>query len=560
VDDQNVKLATIDEDIEELRETARGDLFVLAKGVLGFDWLDIDIHGPICRLLELYDGWNETLGHGREVYKAALQDKHVRPRLSEAEIGKILTVGLKRLGIVLPRSWLKTTLCSIAYPIWRAVRDPNVRCLLAQNTFKNACSKNKVVKASFESCGMLQGLFPELMPTPKQSWSVESLCVNRDRPWAEGTFEVAGTRTQVTSRHYDVILEDDTIAPDKDDLGEESLMPSKDDIGQAIGWHKLVPPLLLDPMKSQNLIVATRWYVEDLISHVMEKEKGFLWYTRACKEDLKGNPDQNGEVQYAKRFSLEVLEDLEARMGPYLYSCLYLNTPVHAKNMTFQPGWISESDTWPRSLLTYTSVDPAGVSEDPESDTDYNVVMTTGKDPLTGRIHVLEYYRERCVASDLIQAIFDHVRRWHPIKVKVETIAYQSTLKYTIEEMMLKLNFFFMLETIPHHDRAKPARIRSLQPIFAAKAIFIRPHMTALRNELLAYPFSRHDDLLDALSMQLDMWHATPRERQRPVKTYEDDPLSVEAAITSLETRRKSRPGLPAVMDIGRVNDVLVMN
>jgi len=552
-------------ELDKLRELAQGDLYVFAKGVLGFDWLVPEIHQPLCRLLELYNGWSTTLAHPRTTYEQVLRDKHVRPVQTDEQIEKLLTVGLKRLGVLLHRTWLKTTLCSIAYPVWRAVREPNFRALLAQNTFKNACSKNKVTKALFEKCSLLQALWPTLMPTSQCSWSAESLCVNRTKPWAESTFEAAGTRTQVTSRHYDLVLEDDTVAPDKDDLGEDALMPSKDDVAQAIGWHQLVPPLLLNVLESQNLIVATRWYVEDLIAWSLKKEKGFVWYMRACREDVLGNPDPHGEVQYHQRFNDEVLADLADRMGPYLFSCLYLNTPLNSDNMTFRPEWIQWCEQWPRAMVFFTSVDPAGISARADSDTDYNTVVTCGKDLVTGRIYVVDYYHERMSGTDtkgspgdLIQAIFDHVRRWAPVKVKIETVAYQATLAYYVRERMRKDSLYFMVEDCPHPRGSKEARIRSLQPMFASGAILMRSYMQAMANELLAFPFGKHDDLIDALAMQLDMWTATPVAAKPHEYSYDEDPMSVDAAAKSLRDSRRQRRS--QVMDVCDIREELIFN
>jgi predicted phage terminase large subunit-like protein len=226
--------------------------------------------------------------------------------------------------------------------------------------------------------------------------------------------------------------------------------------------------------------------------------------------------------------------------------------------MVFRPEWISYGDQWPQSVITFTSVDPAGVSENESSDSDYNTVVTTGKDLLTGRIYVLDYFHERCSASECVQAIFDHARRWKPVKVKIEAIGYQSTLAGWVRERMIKEGFYFLVEPCTHHSAPKPARIRSLQPFFAAGMIILRPFMQALANELLAFPFGKHDDIIDALSMQLDMWYATRVAKREIQRSYDDDPMSVDAAAASLrESRHRS---MSRVMDVGQVRDVLVLN
>ena len=120
-----------EETLDRLRDLSKKDLYIFGKGILGFDWLIPHIHLPLCRLLELYDGYTEgSLLHPWEDYEKVLRSKYLFGRddidMSEEDIKKeILRIkkkGIKRLRITLPRGWLKTTLCSQAYPMWRAIR------------------------------------------------------------------------------------------------------------------------------------------------------------------------------------------------------------------------------------------------------------------------------------------------------------------------------------------------------------------------------------------------------------------------------------------------------
>ena len=456
------------EDINAIRKKSMNDLYFFAKAILGFDWLSPKIHIPLCRLLENY-------------------------------------TKNKKLRIILPRGWLKTTLCSQAYPIWRAIRNPNVRILLAQNTFTNAVAKLRVIRAAFEDNELVKLIFPELLPKRGNIWKGDSLCITRPTTFNESTFEAAGIRTQVTSRHYDVIIEDDTVAPDLNELGEENICPTKEDIDQAIGWHRLVPPLLVNPTNSQVIVVGTRWFEKDLLSWIGENEKSYVSYIKACIE--------NGEVVYPERFSAEVLDDLKGTIGPYLFSCLYMNEPVLIQDMVFRPEWMKYYDTRPGylgSFMNYTTIDPAG---DPEHNVgkkqDSNVVITTGKDIIRGEIYVHEYFRKQCNPGEVINALFDHVRKYHPVKVAVEAGAYQGTLQYWIKERMRKENLHFYVETVSGVARNKYARIQGLQPLVMEGKILFRRYMTELVNELITFPNGAHDDIIDALSMQLSMWAVT---------------------------------------------------
>lgn len=495
--------------IKKLKIRARNDLYFFAKGICGFDWLTPDIHLPLCKLLE------------------------------DPETNR-------RLKIKLPRGWLKTTLCSQAYPLWRAIRDSNIRCLLVQNTYGNAVSKLRTIKTIVESNEIFRMLFPELLPDKDCIWKSDSLCLKRPGYFNESTFEAAGTRTTVTSRHYNLIIEDDTVAPDLDDLTEDNVLPTKEDVAQAIGWHRLVAPLLVNPKSDQNLVVGTRWFEEDLLSWIEDHEKSFKHYNRACREDSEGNPDSKGEVAYPGRFDAQTLEELEDSLGPYLFSCLYLNMPIRSEDMTFKPDWIQYYETEPQNIIAYTSVDPASDPDEAKGKTDFAVVLTTGKDLDTGEIYILDYIRERMNPSQTISAIFRQVRKFHPVTVRVESVAYQNTLLYWIKERMRKENEFFMVEGVPCSKASKPAKIKGLQPVFANGVIFMRRWMTDLRNELLAFPIGKYDDVIDALSMQIAMWGATVIRNKR--EQMINDPMSLDYALDELKNRHKQPVG--SVFDV----------
>ena len=476
--------------------------------MLGFDWLDPDIHGPICRLLEAYE--TNT-----------------------------------RVKVCIPRGWLKTTLCSIAYPVWRAVRNCNVRVLLVQNTYNNAVSKLSAINDVFKQNDLFKLLFADILPDKSCKWKSDSMTVRRTKAMPEGTFDAAGTRTKVVSRHYDLIIEDDTVAPDLDDMSSGTLIPNREDIEQAIGWHRLASPLLVNPTKDQILVVGTRWFEEDLLSWITDNEgKRYKMYDRACREDEKGNPDPTGRITYPDRFPPETLDELLETMGPYLFNCLYLNSPKSSEDMAFKPQWVQRYDKEPTGLIVTSTIDPAGDPEDAKgSDPDYNVIVTTGKCITTGRVYVLDVFRERCSPSELIHALFSHVRQYKPVKVLVESVAYQGTLKHWVREWMRKQNLYFTLEGFTKGRKSKNAHILGLQPLFANKVIFIRPWMNELVNELLAFPLGKHDDIIDALAMHLELWALTKTVVRED--KYEEDPLSFQGAVESIARRHVVEPSAP---------------
>lgn len=549
-------------DLAKLKKRAKGNLYFFSKGVLGYDYIDPIVHLPLCRVLELYDGYNDSLEAPLEEYKATLRsliDRHCKMHdeiwsedVISDRIQDALENGIKKCKFTLPRGWLKTTMCSISYPMWRAVRDPNVRVFLAQNTFTNACAKLKSIKGQVEMNELFRTLFREVLPGTKSTWKTESLCLTRKGAYAESTFEAGGVRTQVTSRHYDLIIEDDTVAPESDDVTEDIACPSAEDISKAIGWHKLTIPLLVDPGKGQNLVVGTRWAEKDLLSYVDDNEKYYWSVERACRENEKGLEDVNGKTCYLSRFPEHVLDQIEQTMGPYMFAALYRNKPLSAVDMVFKPEWLSYYDNEPQGLIVYTTVD---LATDPETAKgtrlDYNAVLTTGKCLQTGHIYILDIWRRHASPMDVIDEIFRQEKTWHTLRVGCESVAYQSTMLSWIKEVQQARKRFFTVEGITHGRKSKGARIMGLQPLFASGLIHMRREHGVLVNELLSFPRGENDDVIDVLSMQLKYWKTTRSREDVRRDAIMDDPLSLDFALDEIQKRNKPIQRFP--FDVQRV-------
>jgi len=465
-----------EETLNTLRVECKKSLFFLARAILKYKDLDPKIHLPICRMMQDYQT-------------------------------------NRRRMIVFPRTWFKSTIGSVAYPIWRAINNPNVRLLIAQNTMTNAKKKISSIKAIWESNGLLRAMFPELLPRGNRPWSSECLTLNRTLPEPEGTFEPAGTGTNVVSRHFDEIIQDDTVAPDYDAMTGEVQQPTQMEIEKAIGFHKLCHPLLLHPTKSVITIIGTRWAPDDLIGWIFKHGRGYAVVSRSVRENADGvpsTPEQGGKPIW-ERFNDDVLEELEASLGPFMFATLYMNSPTSAINQVFKRSYIKYYDTLPKDLIYFTSVDPAPSDSAAKSlDADYNVVISTALKPSTGEVWVVHYDRLRCDPGELIDRLFNHWRAYRSLVTKVENTAYQKTLMYWITRRQEQLNQRFYIEGVPNAKTSKGARILGLQPWFAAGKIYIKTDHRDLERELLSFDpnkkYGGHDDIIDALSMQVADW------------------------------------------------------
>lgn len=115
---------------------------------------------------------------------------------------------------------------------------------------------------------------------------------------------------------------------------------------------------------------------------------------------------------------------------------------------------------------------------------------------------ILDCVYGRFDPSQTIDHIFNLVKKWKPRAVGIEKVAYQRALIHFIaKEMPLRDTFFTIVEL--EAEKQKELRIKSLQPRFKAKTVWMPEHaqwLMEMESELLMFPKGLHDDLIDALA------------------------------------------------------------
>ena len=259
---------------------------------------------------------------------------------------------------------------------------------------------------------------------------------------------------------------------------------------------------LLEP-DGRIVVIGTRYHQDDLYSRILEENKqhgNWSIFIRSCY-----NPD--GSVIFPEKFTAQQLEDIKKKSF-YHFSTQYLNDPIDPENADFKANQIIYFDpATPNPSSLYLTVDPA-ISLG--ANADYSVGVVAGMFQ-NRRIRVADYFRKRMMPHDLIDEIFKMVQKWKLHRMGIETFAFQKTLKYDLQRQQRERGIFFSIDELGkrHSGRgeqvlSKEARIRRLQPYFEQGLVEIRADMQELKDELLAFPRGRHDDLIDALSYQLD--------------------------------------------------------
>jgi len=427
--------------------------------------------------------------------------------------------------IVLPRASLKSTIVTKYFPVWVMLRyrylqdDDSVRTLIATNTQPNAAKKMVDIRGLFDSHEIFRAIFPDCLPNSTCQWTTEALVVPRKRDYPEATYESAGMKTKLTGRHYNGIIEDDTTAPDEDEMKMNITLPSNETIERAIGWHKASIPLLMPKGLSFSIVVTTRWADEDLVTY-LQKHEDYRQFNLPAVQKVNGEK----VLAFPSIYSEDKLEDLKHRLGPYMFSCLYLNTPMDISQRTFQAKWFSyvPKAAVPKTGFCSIAIDPAISEKDDACETAITAVqhvpLLNGQDPALNH-HPREgdllenhqywwhaehahYLPNQQVSRtiDLAEWMQVHVA---PVKaIIVETVAYQAVLKYLLEDEMRRRGVTF--EIIGHGTRTnKDLRIQALQPLFYQGIIhFVQDRLPdAVESQLIQYPAGRLVDIVDCFTL-----------------------------------------------------------
>ena len=162
-----------------------------------------------------------------------------------------------------------------------------------------------------------------------------------------------------------------------------------------------------------------------------------------------------------------------------------------------------------QELNIYTTVDLA-ISQ--KVNADYSAIVTVGVNG-GGHWFVLDVEYGRYDPTTTIDAIFSAVKKWKPLCVGIEVVAYQAALQHFLEKEMPRRGIFFRIQPLKS-EKKKEIRIDNIQPRFAVGTIWFKKNaawLEKIESELLAYPHGAHDDVIDALAY-MEQIASTPYE------------------------------------------------
>lgn len=167
----------------------------------------------------------------------------------------------QRKLICIPRGTFKSSIASVAYPIWLMINYPNIRILIDSELYTNSVSYLREIKGHLAST-KFQEVFGDWRT---EVWNESEIVIKpRTRTLKDPTIQVGGIGTTKVGRHVDVIIGDDYNSPANSETREQR---------QKVINHYQYNQSILEP-GGIYAIIGTRYSEEDLIGWAIKNELG----------------------------------------------------------------------------------------------------------------------------------------------------------------------------------------------------------------------------------------------------------------------------------------------
>lgn len=217
--------------------------------------------------------------------------------------------------------------------------------------------------------------------------------------------------------------------------------------------------------------------------------------------------DENGRPTWGNQFPLAFLaKEKESYRKAGKLDIWYrerMCQAIASENQVFRREWFkfySPNDV-PYLLRTCSIYIACDLAISEKESADYTAFVVVGVSPKNDW-YVLDCVYGRFNPSEAIDKLFCLVKRYKPVVVGIEKVAYQAAFAHFLEKEMPRRNIFFNIEPL-RANKQKEIRIAALAPRFKAGTIYfpdIADWLPELETELLTFPRGKHDDLCDALA------------------------------------------------------------
>ena len=424
------------------------------------------------------------------------------------EIGNsLLDKKIKQLNLIAPRGHAKSSIVGGVFPMHHIFFDKGPKLIvLVSRTQDHAIKLLGTIKDALDYSQQLRSIFGYWGMNSAKSWAkAEVELKDGSMIICKGTGQQLRGIKHGNQRPTLIIL---------DDPEDENNTKTSEAMETNLRWllQSAVPSL--DPLKGRLAVIGTPIH-QRCIVETLKDMKG--WENMCFRPDLDGGKALWEEWQPLKKL-ISKKEELQSIGRVSVFYREYLCEVVGDEDQLFKDDYIQSYEgsvivNENGAFLSITELNGKAVEEerpvnifmgiDPASSTrqtaDFSTIVSVAVDKKGNRF-VLPYFRKRVSPMLLADNIISYAKLYKPTKTRIESVGYQEMLREYVRSRCEEEGMFISgLEIKENPRNSKSARLETMEPVFAQKKVFITNDMSELRDELLLYPRSKHDDLLDGL-------------------------------------------------------------
>lgn len=416
-------------------------------------------------------------------------------QLLDNEITQAIRNNNARLIINMPPRHGKSELISKYLPFWFLGNYPDKRIILSSYEHRFAASFGRKVRDLIIEYG--KELFNIELSKNSKATSEFNLMDNA------GGMSTAGAGGPITGKGADLMIIDDPI---KNDMAANS--PTIRD--NTWDWFTATVFTRLEP-NANIIIVMTRWHQDDLCGRIINNLKNDEWKiiklpALADNDDVLGR--KYNEPLWQERYNIDAIESIRQTIGSYWFAALYQQEPTNRngaifKKLHFKYFW-NENDLYylengqNKSVVHNSNIDifiAVDLAISTSTYSDYTVAVVAGRTNF-GDILIIDILREKIEPSYHLNFLQKLKNKYSPHIIGIEGVQYQKVLienaaREGLPVMQLKA------------DRDKISRALPIVAKLEQGIIYFDKNaywLNEFEKELLEFPYSRHDDQVDAFA------------------------------------------------------------